>query len=495
MNLGDERRVDSAQMTARKSLRWGWASVVLVLALLVPYAACRHNRFPPRGDAAAVVVAVPHGDASVPPPKVLEQEPNDSPEQAQLLAFNPDWPVLSVEGTLSAPGEGKGKDVDVFKMLVPGRRREPSAPAPILDSAQAEDPRSTARKLALELTSEGANGLSLQLLDDGLQSMETIAVDAGDTAGMPNMAVLSGRTYYFRVKAFAKLAKAAETAPTNQAYKLTVQLGDFELSEEREPNDGMETAQPLVMVGAADFAGFLGWYHDQDYYRISAPEIASALDVEVDALDGVAASLQVLSGSGARIAVGRGRKGERLGLHNVSVPASAADAGAGAQFLYVVVRGESGHNRTQRYVLHLGMGMLRQDAEIEPNDSPAQATTVRDGTITGFLPVGDVDYFRYVSEGRREVTLELACPSHVRGKVEVVRPGDGAVVATAEAKKAKQTVELAKIPSLGEPLLVRVSQGKGDGNPNEPYSLRIGSTTTSAQNAGTTTSPSTLNPN
>jgi hypothetical protein len=492
VNLGDERRVDSAQMSARKSLRWGWA--ITVLALVFSIAACRHNRFPPRGDAAAVVVAVPRSNAAV-PPKVIEREPNDSPEEAQLLAFNPDWPVLSVEGSLSGPGAGKGKDVDVFKVLVPGRHQDPPVPVPALDSAQAEDPRVTARKLALEITAEGGRGLSLQLLDDGLKSLETISVDAGDTAGMPNMAVLPGRTYYFRVKAIAEPAKAAETLPSSQTYKLMVQLGDFELAEEREPNDGMETAQPVVLVGAADFAGFLGWHHDRDYFRISAPEIASALDVEVDALDGVAASLQVLSGSGARIAAGRGRKGERLGLHNVSVPPAAADAGAGAQFLYVVLRGESGQNRTQRYVLHFGMGMLRQDAEIEPNDSLANATPVRDGTITGFLPVGDVDHFRYVGEGQREVTFELACPPHVRGKLEVVRPGDGAVVATAEAKKAKQTVELAKIQSLGEPLLVRVSQGKGDGNPNEPYSLKIGSTATLAHKAGTTTLPSALNPN
>jgi hypothetical protein len=32
--------------------------------------------------------------------------------------------------------------------------------------------------------------MSLQLLDDGLKSLETISVEANDTAGMPNMAVL-----------------------------------------------------------------------------------------------------------------------------------------------------------------------------------------------------------------------------------------------------------------------------------------------------------------
>ena len=471
-------------------MQWGWA--LLVLSVLFSMGSCRRNRFPSRGDTAAVVVVVPRSDAAV-PPRVLEQEPNDSPEQAQLLSINPDWPVLTVEGILSGPGEGKGRDVDVFRLLVPGRRQDSASPAPSLDSAQPDDPRMTARKLALEIASEGDRGLSLQLLDDGLKSLETISVDASDTAGMPNMAALPGRTYYFRVKAVAKPAKTPETQPTSQTYKLTIQLGDFELAEEREPNDSLASAQPVVMVGAADFAGFLGWQHDQDYYRIPAPEIASALDVDVDALEGVSASLQVLDGGGARIASGRGRRGERLALHNVTIPVAAVDGGAGFPFFYVVVRSDSGQNRTQRYVLHLTMGMLRQDAEIEPNDNPKNATAVRDGTITGFLPVGDVDYFRYLGEGQREVTFEVACPSRVRGKLEVVRQSDGQVLAAAEAKKAKQTV-VAKVPSLGEPLLIRLSQGKGDGNPNDPYSLKISSAAMPDQKIGTTNSPSTLNP-
>jgi hypothetical protein len=479
------------QLTRLRNVKWGWG--FLVLSSILCMGSCRRNRFPSRGDAAAVVVVIPRNDAAR-PPRVQEQEPNDSPEQAQLLAIDPDWPVLSVEGSLAGSGDGKGKDIDVFKLLVPGRRQDPGGLAASPDSAQPDDPRLSARRLILEIASEGGVGLSLQILDDGLKSLETISVDAGDVAGVPNMAGLPGRTYYFRVKAIAKPSKTTESQTAGSTYKLTVQLGDFELSEEREPNDGLESAQPVIMVGAADFAGYLGWQHDRDYYRIPAPEVASALDLELDAVEGVAAGLQVLDHSGARIAAGKGRKGERLALHNVTIPAADADAGAGARFLYVVVRGESGHNRTQRYVLHLTMGMLKQDAEIEPNDSPATATSVRDGTIAGFLPVGDVDYFRYAGEGQREVTFEVSCPARVRGRMEVVRQSNGQVLGTSEAKKARQTVVLAKIPSLGEPLLMRLSQGKGDGNPNEPYSLKISSAAMSIQKTGATNSPSAPSP-
>jgi hypothetical protein len=82
----------------------------------------------------------------------------------------------------------------------------------------------------------------------------------------------------------------------------------------------------------------------------------------------------------------------------------------------------------------------------------------------------------------------------VRGKLEVVRPSDGQVLGAAEAKKPRQTVVLSKIPSLGEPLVVRLGQGKGDGNPNEPYSLTISSAPLVIPKNGATNSPSPLNP-
>jgi hypothetical protein len=466
----------------------------LFLALVLCLGACRRNRFPSRGDAAAVVFVAPRNDAAG-PPRVLEQEPNDSPEQAQRLAINLDWPVLTVEGALSGPGEGKGKDVDVFELVVPGRHVDPATSAGSLDSAQPDDARLGAWKLSCEVVSSAGLGVSLQLFDDGPKALETVSADPGNAAGMPNVAALPGRTYYFRVKAQAKPGKSPDLQVHGSDYKLTIQLGDFEVAEEREPNDGLETAQPLVPVGTADFAGLLGWPRDQDFYRIPAPEVVSGVDIELDAVEGVAAGLQVLDGGGARIAASKGRKGERLALHNVIVSAAAADAGAASRFFYLVIRAESGHNRVQRYVLHITMGLLKQDAEIEPNDTPDKATAVRDGTISGFLPVGDVDYFRYAGDGQREVTFEVSCPARVRGKLEVVRPSDGQVLGTSEAKKARQTVVLAKIPSLGEPLLVRLSQGKGDGSSDEPYSLRISSVPVTIQKIGSTNSPSTLNPN
>jgi len=54
--------------------------------------------------------------------------------------------------------------------------------------------------------------------------------------------------------------------------------------------------------------------------------------------------------------------------------------------------------------------------------------------------------------------------------------------------KAKQTV-VAKVTSLGEPLLLRLSQDKGDGNPNDPYTLKISSEAMPAQKNDATNLP------
>jgi hypothetical protein len=454
-------------------------SGLLILAALLLTSSCRRKRSLPRGETAVVVVKPRHDAAS--PPRVTEQEPNDKPEQSQLLAINADWPAASVEGGLA--GEGKQGDVDVFKLVVPESHMAVAKAMPSPDSGGNES-QPPPRRLAIDITAEGS-AVSLQVLDEKFKSLPSIVAEAGVPAGIPNLAVFPGHSYYIRLKPAAKVSKPATRTktPTMAAveplvfpkYKLMVQLGDFEPADEREPNDGMDSAEAPVMFGNAELAGFHGWQHDQDFYRIQAPEIPSVLDMDLGAVEGVAASLQVLDGQGGRLAISRGRKSERLSLRNVSVPVGAVDAGIDARFFYVVVRSEAGENRSQRYVLRLTLGAPKLDSEIEPNDNAGNPTLVRDGTTSGFLPVGDVDYFRYVQEAQREITFEITFPTRVRGKLEVIRQNNGQTLGKAEAKKPHQTLLLAKLPSPGWPMLLRVSQGKGDGNANDPYSLRISS--------------------
>lgn len=445
---------------------------MLALIAVGSVSACRRARLS-HGDGASVVVVAPRSDAA-PARRLAEREPNDSPEQAQLLVLNAEWPVIDVEGSLSSQSDPTAsRDVDVFKLQIPGSAgghdRSPSR-----DSAQPEDPRWTARRLILDIAPESGASVTLQILDDDLKVLEAVTAENGEPAGMPNMAAQPGRFYYFRVKAFSKSGKSAEP-PVPCRYKLSVQLSDFEVADEREPNDSMEAAETTVMGGMAELAGLYGWQHDQDFYRLPAPEVASALDVVLDGVEGVTPGLQVLAGGGSRLAISKGRKGEKLSLHNVRIGAGAVDAGADSRFFYVMVRSEAGQNRGQRYVLHLSLGAFMQDAEIEPNDAPANATPVHDGTTLGFLPAGDVDYFLYDSGEPREISVEVSFPGHLRGKVEVSRARKAGIVVSAETKKPHQQVELSRIANLGEPLLLRIAPVKGDGNANEPYTVRISS--------------------
>jgi hypothetical protein len=446
--------------------------MALVLSSPLQVGGCRRARLS-RGDAAPVVVVPLRRDGAV--ARVLsESEPNDSPEQAQLLVLNPEWPVMDVEGTLSGPPDGgkNGKDVDVFKLLIPAGSTQDQAPVP--DSSQPDDPRRTARRLSLDIVAE-AGAISLQLLDDGLKVLESVTAAPGETAGMPDMAAQPGRSYHFRIRATAGPGKQA--APIGPAkYKLSVQVGDFDVADEREPNDSLDTAETVAMAGVADLAGYYGWQHDQDFYRLPAPDVASALDVAVDAVDGVTPGLQVLTGAGVKLATAKGRRGDKAALHNVRIGAAGVDAGAGASsFFYVAVKSESGQNRSQRYVLHLSLGALKQDTEAEPNDAPANATPVRDGVISGFLPAGDVDYFVYEPIEPREVTVDVSFPARVRGRVEVSRSGKPEILASAETKKPRQQISISKVANLGQPLLLRLAPVRGDGNANEPYTLRISS--------------------
>jgi hypothetical protein len=98
--------------------------------------------------------------------------------------------------------------------------------------------------------------------------------------------------------------------------------------------------------------------------------------------------------------------------------------------------------------------------------------------------VGDADYFRYEGEGQRDVTFEVAFPARVRGKLGAFRPGNSQPIGAAEAKKARQTVVLPRIATLGQPVVLRVSQGKTDGNANDPYTLNITSAPSSNQKTG-----------
>jgi hypothetical protein len=456
-----------------------------VIALLAALAglSCRRAPHFVRGDAAAVVVVQRPRDAGG-PPLAAEREPNNAPAQAQELAWTGTPPAAAVKGNIDRTEAGKAGDVDVFKVVVPGQRMAVSS-----DAGPAADRLVAAKRMSVVIKPEAGLALAVDFLDEAPRLVKAVAAGPGEVVGLPNMAVLPGGIYYLRVKAAPVPANKKGQVPVDagvsagSSYQITVLLLDFEVADEREPNDRLESAGDLLWQGRSALAsGLYGWRRDEDWYRLSldAMEPGWVLNLDLEGVDDVAASLAVNDSAGRKIVAVRGRKGEKLTLRNLVLPSVAPDAGAsavGGRCWYVVVRAENGLDREHRYVVH-AEAVLREARggfETEPNDDAAHASALDEGTTTGYLSVGDVDVFRYLAAEPRGLDIEVTPPSRVRVKVEVIRERDGQVLAEAVAARARQTVRILGFPAPVEPILVRLSQDKYDGNASEPYLLKVAS--------------------
>ncbi|HEX7598508.1 MAG TPA: hypothetical protein VF518_09855, partial [Polyangia bacterium] len=291
------------------------------------------------------------------PEPVAEREPNNDPTQAQELTWAGTPLSAAVAGKIERTDAGKTMDVDVFKVVIPGQRLAASP-----DANQGTDPRLLAKRLFVTLVPEPGFAPVVELLDETLRVSKSLAGGPGETLTLPNLAGLPGTATYLRVKAASapvgKGRSAADAgAPAGTGYRLTVLLLAFEAADEREPNDGIESAGEFSWQGrSALAAGLFGWRHDEDWYRLplNTVEPGQVLNLELEGTSGVVAVLTVCDSAGKKIVSVRGRKGERLTLHNLTPPVLAPDAGAAAvqRPWYVVVRTESGVDLENRYVLH-----------------------------------------------------------------------------------------------------------------------------------------------
>ena len=333
--------------------------VVTTLFLLAALAglSCRRAPHFARGDAAAVMVVQRTRDAGGAPP-LAEREPNNTLAEAQAVAWVGIPPAAAITGRIEGVDDGKSADVDVFKVVVPG---QPMAAS--LDAGQAADWRLHAKRLSVVVNPEAGLALALELLDETARVVKFVAAGPGETVGLPNMAVLPGGAYYLRVRAAPGPAKKGRRtpdagAPAGSSYQMALLLLDFEVADEREPNDRLETAGELSWQGGSALAaGLFGWRHDEDWYRLPLDFVGPGwvLNLDLDGVEGVAAGLAVNDSAGRKIVAVRGRKGEKLTLHNLVLPSVVADAGAaaaGGRWWYLVVRTESGIDRERRYVLH-----------------------------------------------------------------------------------------------------------------------------------------------
>src|SRR5262249_53509714 len=139
----------------------------------------------------------------------------------------------------------------------------------------------------------------------------------GEAVVLPNFAVEPGKTYFLRVRPIVKHGKKGPppSAPA-KGYELVVLPAPFAPGDEEEPNEAPDHASAVPPGG--DASGYFGRRHDDDWLRVStegAPAGAT-LRLELQAVEGVAPSLQVADGAGQALATAVGGKGDELRLRN-----------------------------------------------------------------------------------------------------------------------------------------------------------------------------------
>ena len=433
---------------------------------LVGLAGCRHSHLTPKPDGAAVVIAAePAAESGF--TMADEVEPNDLLANAQPVNPTPETGAGVVGRLVSAPGS-KSKDVDLFRITVP-------PPAVVVAAPDGAAP-VTRQRLRIEAHPDPGQTVSVDILDDeGRVQIGAVGATPGEAEGIPNLSVGPGAVFV-RVRPGSLPAAAASATPNPDpsrkdapppvtgGYRLTVRLLPVEVGDELEPNGKGPLASDVAADG--DVAGYLGWRHDEDWFRIPTaglPE-GGVLSVDLDPVEGVAASLSVYDSVSHKMIEQHGRKGDRVALRNVRLPSSDPN-------VYVVVAADSGRNLDARYTLHLHTEDAKADVEVEPNDDAAHAVPLADGTVTGTLGPGDADVFRYTAPGPTELNVELVPPPHVDAKLEVLRE-DGSVVMKVDSGKRGVAERIANLYVEGSTLL-RLSAKKGDGNLDEPYRLTV----------------------
>jgi hypothetical protein len=444
-------------------------SLALVAAALG--AGCKKTALPPRPDGAAVVIAPDAPSAEGDVPLGAEAEPNDTLATAQKLGVGA-APAVGVKAALHEGQNkiAKARDTDLYRLDIP-QPDGSAAPPPVAtgDGAAPVVPPQLRRVLRVDVKPDLGLALSLEALDDQGQPLAATTGPIGEAVALPNLAVSPG-TYYLRVRA-APPAAGAAAASAAGTYHLVAKLGPLEPGAELEPNGKAAMASDLAAPGEA--IGYYGWKRDQDWYRVPTAGLAegSVLAVDLEPAPGVTASLLVFDSVEQKLTEAHGRKEERVALRSVRVP-------PGEPYLYVVVRTDGGANTDVRYNLRLRAELPKAGGEVEPNDDPAHAQAITDVgeggsvNVAGYLGRGDVDVYSYAAPTPVELDVEATPPERVDLKLEILKP-DGTVVAKVDAGKRREPERLPNVFVPGGSALIRLSAGKGDGNPDEPYRLSI----------------------
>ncbi|HWN66195.1 MAG TPA: PPC domain-containing protein [Haliangium sp.] len=388
------------------------------------------KRIPRDRDAQAVVVV----EDGVPTAETLqEREPNDDATRATPL-------TLGAIGRGSLDGE---TDVDVYRVEL-----------------------SAAGNLAARLGGADGVDLALELLDAvGAQLARSDRGPAGTLEGLANYPLQPG-VYYLTVREFVRKRRQKQEPRTgpSAAYDLAVELVTSPAPEqEREPNDDAASAREILI--GDDASGYIGWASDIDMWKLPIEGFTAqySLDMDITGVPGVTLTLDVVDNDGALVLRRKGEADGGLSVRNlVPVTEETAPQGAAARFFYARLEAKRS-NPVDSYRLHVATRLLDLEEEIEPNDEPGHATSLReDGEITegkrtGFLTVGDVDQYR-LAAGDQPVllTVEVTPRDAANVAVTVLVGGETVAMADAGGKGNKEYLADVSIPA-GKAAHVQVS--------------------------------------
>lgn len=390
-------------------------------------------------DAGATdVIAVGSGSTRPSGGAATEVEPNDGADTATPLATG---------ATVAARMESDA-DVDYFRIDV--------AQA----GALAISVNDVAADLILEIE-DGSGTLVARSDRGGARSRE----------GIPNLGVTPGRyTAVVKSKKPAavkpKKGKKAPPAPPAEpiAYEIAANVQPFAKGFEREPDDDRGTANDLIPGETAQ--AFVGWAGDVDVWKLSieALSVKNVLDLEIDAVEGLALTVELADGVGNPLLARKGTKNARLVVRGLvlAVPPGAPP------FHYVTIKGDrsGASNHETPYKLRAVAQVPGVDAEAEPNDAPDRAMAFpADRTVVnaGWSP-GDIDCFVVAPEdAARTLEVTIDTPGDADLSVEILLDGKSLAKADQPVKGAAEKVT-APIPAGARPIIkVKGADGGAEG--------------------------------
>ena len=432
------------------------AKTLIPFIALLSIPACPRSRLPKPDGAAVVVTPEPKPGGEV--AAVPEVEPNDTVSKAQRLLVTPEAPA-AVTGAVAWPAKGKA-DVDTFRIGAPGPDGGVDAAGPPAvgpDGAVLPPPRPH-QMARIDVTPEAGVAVKIEVLDGvGRTVISAGGADPGQMVSVPNLP-LTPAMPFVRVRRVAP-----GEAPG--AYKIVVHVMPLDAGAEVEPDDTVAQANDLTLPGEA--IGYLGWRRDQDMFKMPTAALAegSVIAADLDPIPGVSTRLAIADATGKKLSETRGRRGERAALRNVLVPPGTAQ-------LFVIATADFGWSADQRYDLRVSAELPKPGAEVEPNDDPAHAQAITDGTVQGYLGRGDVDVFKYTAAAPVMLTVEIAPPERASAKLEIANE-QGVVLSRGKPTGRGHKPLRATMRVEGGNVLIRVIAGGGEGNPDDPYRLTV----------------------